>query len=98
LTSGSAGWLVQALEDTGALTGYHLLPATRPDGHQRSAAARGGEVSAADQRERQHASCECDDGCDEFDRATRAWSVAQRDAQLDAAVSSCRALYGLPQW
>jgi hypothetical protein len=29
-----------------------------------------------------------------IDRATRAWAVAQRDVQLDAAVSSCRALYG----
>jgi hypothetical protein len=29
-----------------------------------------------------------------IDRATRAWAVAQRDVQLDAAVGSCRALYG----
>ncbi|HEY7144874.1 MAG TPA: hypothetical protein VH637_11545 [Streptosporangiaceae bacterium] len=29
-----------------------------------------------------------------IDRATRAWAVAQRDVQLEAAVSSCRALYG----
>jgi hypothetical protein len=28
-----------------------------------------------------------------IDRATRAWSVAQRDTQLDAAVTSCGALY-----
>jgi hypothetical protein len=29
-----------------------------------------------------------------IDRATRAWAVAQRDVQLDAAVGSCRLLYG----
>jgi hypothetical protein len=29
-----------------------------------------------------------------IDRATRAWAVAQRDVQLDAAVGACRALYG----
>jgi hypothetical protein len=28
-----------------------------------------------------------------IDRATRAWSVAQRDTQLDAASSACAALY-----
>ena len=28
-----------------------------------------------------------------LDRATRAWSVAQRDNQLDAASSACDALY-----
>jgi hypothetical protein len=28
-----------------------------------------------------------------IDRVTRAWSVAQRDIQLDAAVTSCNALY-----
>ena len=28
-----------------------------------------------------------------LDRATRSWPVAQRDNQLDAAASACRALY-----
>lgn len=29
-----------------------------------------------------------------IDRASRAWSVAQRDGQLDAATVACTALYG----
>jgi hypothetical protein len=29
-----------------------------------------------------------------IDRATRAWSIAQRDGQLDAATVACTALYG----
>lgn len=31
--------------------------------------------------------------CLAVDRASRAWSVAQRDVQLDAAASACRLLY-----
>ncbi len=29
-----------------------------------------------------------------LDRSSRAWSVAQRDTQLDAATHACQALYG----
>lgn len=42
-----------------------------------------------------------EDGCGwttlAIDRGTRAWSVAQRDAQLDAASAACTRLYDGPR-